>query len=415
MGEPLSLSISSERAILINADTGCVLFEKGSKELAYPASITKIATSLYILKVMGNHLDQKIKAERDAIAVITSQAKKQSNYRSPPHWLENDGVHMGIKLGEELRAVDLFFGMLLKSANDAANVLAQHVGGGKISKFMEDLNSYLKQIGCRDTHFCNPHGLHHPDHVTTAYDMALIAQHAIRDPRFRKIVSTVHYTIPQTNLEYERSLTQHNLLLRSGPYFYDKATGMKTGYTAAASKTLVATAEDKGRRLIAVILGAQSNAERYQDAKRMFEAAFHEPLMRRQLLPPGLQSLTTSVPGGKGELKTVLPKGLTYDFYPAEKCAVKAHVEWTLPPLPIAENAQVGTIHLLDNRGNSIRETPLFAAQEMRPTLCGAIRLFFSQGPGKKVIFYIGISSCIFYLIARRSRKRSRRSSRPLF
>src|SRR3984957_869054 len=227
-GEVLQLSVSTEEAILMNAKTGKVLFEKNGYKQAYPASTTKIATALLTLHRCRDHLDILITAERESLASISPQAKRQSDYRSPSHWIETDSTHIGIKQGEELSLNDLLHGMLIASGNDAANVIAQRLGG-TIPKFMEDVNDYLKKIGCKNTHFNNPHGLHHPAHMTTAYDLAVMAREGLKDPIFKQIVSTVRYTSAQTNLEFERTFTQTNQLLKKGPFFYQKAIGVKTG------------------------------------------------------------------------------------------------------------------------------------------------------------------------------------------
>ncbi len=159
--EPLSLQIHSESGILMNADTGVILFEKNAHEAAFPASITKVATALFVLKTHGNRLENSVTVKPEALASISPQNKRQSNYKSPAYWLETDGSHIGMKKGEEMSLRNLLYALLISSANDAANVIAQHAGG-TIQKFMEKENAYLKELGCQHTHFLNPHGLHHP-------------------------------------------------------------------------------------------------------------------------------------------------------------------------------------------------------------------------------------------------------------
>ena len=110
-------------------------------------------------------MDQAFSADREAVASITPQAKRQSNSRSPPHWLETDGTHVGIKRGEEFKLYELLHLMMIASANDAANVIAQGLSK-TIPKFMEETNELLQTLGCKNTHYNNPHGLHHPQHIT---------------------------------------------------------------------------------------------------------------------------------------------------------------------------------------------------------------------------------------------------------
>lgn len=406
----LSLNLYAEGAVLINAQTGAVLFSKSCDEKLYPASITKIATALYALKKKEGHLDEVVVAKKEAIASITPEAKRQSNFRAPPYWLETDGTHVGIKKGEEFILRDLLYVMLIASANDAANVIAEHVGG-TIPKFMEGLNSYVKELGCKNTNFLNPHGLHHPDQVSSARDMAIITAEAMKHPLFRKIVSTVRYNVPKTNLEFERAIVQTNLLLRKGKYYYPQAIGVKTGTTSAAGKALVAAATVEGRELIAVVMGCQKIGERYEDAIKMFDAAFHQQKMRRQVLPKGSSSLKKKVLGAKGVLKTELPLGLYYDFFPAEECAVKATVKWMIPKLPIEKGKQVGVVRIVDRAGRILQENPILASEGLTPSFFYKINAIFDRGAlGRKIAFGV-ILVTLFFIIVKVSKRRRRKYS----
>lgn len=413
-GEKLSVNVSSECVLLINADTGTILFEKNAQATAFPASITKIATALYALKMCGDKIDQMVVVKSDALASITPQAKHQSNYRNPAHWLETDGNHIGMKKGEEISLRYLLYAMLISSANDAANVIAQHIGG-TIPKFMEKLNAYLKEIGCKDTHFLNPHGFHHPEHVTTAVDMGIIAKEAMKYPLFREIVSTVRFTCPQTNLEPERNFIQTNLLLRKGSYFYPKAIGIKTGTTRAAGKTLVAAAKDGDRTLIAVILGNRETGGRFQDAIHLFEAAFNQPKKRRFILNKGLQTLSIDVAGGKNPLKTSLEEPLFYDYFPSDEPKVKATVAWKVPRLPIEKGVPVGSVKVVDSSGHILKERPLLAAETVEPTFWYRLKMtLIDNSRGKSILFVLGATLMLVYFWFLR-RKTKNRSRRPLY
>lgn len=412
--EPLALSISAEEGVLINADTGAILFEKGMHVEAFPASVTKIATALYALKLKADRLDEIVTVKAEALASITPQAKKQSNYRCPPHWLETDGGHIGLKKGEEIALRHLLAALLISSANDAANVLAQHIGG-TIPKFMEKMNSYLREIGCKNTHYLNPHGLHHPQHVSTAYDLSIMAREAMKYPFFRELVSTVRYICPQTNLELERTFIQTNLLLRSGSYHFDNAIGIKTGTTRAAGKTLVAAAKEGNRTLIAVVLGNKETKGRYDDVLQLFKTAFKEPKKRRHILPKGVQELKHPIPGGKTLLQTELSQGLFYDFYPAEEPKVKATIQWTIPSLPIEKGQIVGSVKVTDQYGNILQEQNLLAWESIEPTFWYQVKIILSEkARGRKIAFFSGLGMLIVYLALLRFKKK-RRSSRALF
>ncbi|EKE08412.1 MAG: hypothetical protein ACD_17C00181G0006, partial [uncultured bacterium] len=151
-------------AILMNADTGALLFEKHAHVPSYPASITKIGTTLYIL-------DQEV--QLDQVCVVSTESLKRRPStdweKYPPYWLDKDGTTMGLKIGEALTVEALLHGLLMVSGNDAANVLAENIGSGSVPQFIERVNEYLRKIGCKNTQFSNPHGLTHPDHWTTAY------------------------------------------------------------------------------------------------------------------------------------------------------------------------------------------------------------------------------------------------------
>ena len=183
LAQPLDLKVTGEHVILMNAETGAVLFEKNAQERCHPASTTKIATALYALHLRGHDLESKMTTRSEAVRSITPQAKQQSKYRSPPHWLETDSSHIGLKKGEEMSFHDLLHAILISSANDACNVVAETLGG-TIPTFMEHLNYYLKKIGCANTTYNNPHGLTHPDHQTTAQDLAIMAKEALSQPFF---------------------------------------------------------------------------------------------------------------------------------------------------------------------------------------------------------------------------------------
>jgi len=345
-------------------------------------------------------------AERESVASISPQAKRQSNYRSPPHWLETDGTHIGIKRGEELQLNDLLHAMLIASANDASNVIAQGVGG-TIPKFMEELNVFLKEIGCKDTHFSNPHGLHHPTHATTAYDLAVMTKEALKDPLFRQIVSSVRYTCPQSNLELERHLVQTNQLLRKGTFYYPKAIGVKTGFTQTAGKNLVAAAQEGDRILIAVALGYKGpRSELYQDVTNMFEAAFNEPKMRRTLLVKGEQKLTTYIDGANSHLKTFLSENLAYDFYPSEEVPVKVVVTWAIPSLPIAAGRHVGKIKVVDAQGTILAQVPLCSLEDVKPTIRSRLGHILSDNRRSLKLTFGGSIALLLLILLRLLKKK---------
>lgn len=372
---PLKSSVSAEAAILVNADTGAILFEKNVMTPLYPASITKIATALYALQQKGDALDVQVIAQQEAIASISPSAKRKSNYKQPSYWIETGATHIGIKRGESMLLRDLLFATLIASANDASNVVAQHVGDGSIDNFMKGLNAYIKGLGCRDTTFVNPHGLHHPEHKTTAKDMAIIACRAMRNPLFREIVSSKNFVCPKTNKQPSRTLSQTNQLLKNGTYRYDKAIGIKTGYTSDAGHTLVAAAKQGDRTLIAVVMGCSERKEAYQDVTALFETAFSETKVKKNILKKGAQKHKLALNGGSTPLHTYLLEDIDFDYYPSEDTLVQTDIEWKNSlVVPIAKNSEVGTVKLMMSEGLVLLETPLYAANDVNPTLWHSLK-----------------------------------------
>lgn len=238
-------NISSEALILIDMKTGDVLFEKDKSKKMYPASTTKIMTGIIALE-KGN-LSDSVTASRSAIEPITSKHS-----------------HMGIKVGETLTLEQLMYGMLVYSANDAANVIAEHIAGS-LDEFSKMMNEKAAELGMTNTHYNNAHGYHDDEHYTTAEDLAIVARYAMQNEKFREIVSTVMYRIPAN--EYyteERVLSTTNHLIsryRNRNYFYKYAIGIKTGYTDESGSCLVAAAVKDKMELLSVVLKAENSFE----------------------------------------------------------------------------------------------------------------------------------------------------------
>lgn len=363
--EPLQVTVEAESAILINADTGAVLFEKNSRDQLFPASITKIATAIYTLERSGAKLDSLATADQESVGFVTEAAKKRSNYTLPPHYLEFGATHMVIHKGERLSLRDLLYGTMIHSADDAANVIAQHVGG-TIPRFMTELNTYLKELGCQDTHFMNPHGLHHPDHYTTAYDMALLTAHALKNRQFREIVATTQCTRPKTEFQAATTLIQSNKLLRKGEYYYPKAIGVKTGFTGMAQSTFCAAAQHNGRTLVLVLLKTKERKDMFKDAIKVFETAFNQPMLERVLLSEGSQTFATTIQGANKVVQGYLAQQLTVQYFPAEEPQVAASLSWAELSLPVEKGQVIGEIVLTASDGRVVKSMPVLAANDVK-------------------------------------------------
>lgn len=371
---PLSLEVFAPCAILMNAETGKVLYEKQADTPCYPASITKIATALFLLDRKQVNLNQMVTVTSEALKL--KPEKNRDAY--PAHWLEIDGTRMGLVAGEKISNEALLYGLMLSSGNDAANVLAQGVCDS-VTEFMEEMNGYVQELGCSRTQFRNPHGLHHPEHYTSAYDICLIAKKALSVPTFKEIVSKIEYEKPKTNKQKSRKIRHSNALLhQNNRFYYPKAFGIKTGYTSAAQNTLVAAAEHEGRVLLAVVLGCKNRQERYEDVIRLFNAAFREEKKQKGLF--GIRHvLKRRIEGGNQLLEASLKEDLTIPYYPSEEPDAKAFVVWHLPELPIHRGDIVGELIIKDELSNFLDRKELYARCDVKRRWLSALFSLFSK------------------------------------
>jgi len=276
-------NIYCDSAILIDARTGNVLFEKNSNQKAYPASTTKVLTA-YIALSQGKPMDEQIIPSRNAVMSVPSGS-------SIAYFSEN----------EKLTLEQVLYGLLLPSGNDAANILAEHISGDT-STFAELMNVTAEKLGATDSHFMNPSGLHNQDHYTTASDLAKIACEAMKIDKFREIVKLQTFNMPATNVSKDvRPFNNTNKLLSpNSEYFYPKAIGIKTGYTSKAGNCLISAAHDKetGVELIAVVLGGHimpvNKSAVYLDTISLFNYGF-ENYHNQQLITQN-QVVTTCIP-----------------------------------------------------------------------------------------------------------------------
>lgn len=257
ISDPSAPSIVANSAIVMDARTGTILYGKNEHRHCYPASITKVMTCLVAMEQVD--LTDIITFSEDAI------------------WgIERDSNHIALDVGEQITAEQCFYAILLQSANEASWGMAEHVGGS-IEGFADMMNARAEALGCQDTHFTNPHGLHDDNHYTSAYDMALIMQAAIQNPLFCSIDKTLYYQIPPTNIcEEPRDLWhQLRMIYPTSPYYYEPTLGGKTGYTDQAQNTLVTYAEKNGMELICVMLDCDGAANCYKDSAALYDYYFN--------------------------------------------------------------------------------------------------------------------------------------------
>ena len=245
-------------AIVMDAASGQVLYEKNSQEKKYPASITKILTVLIALE---HNVDFNATVTMSENAI----------------WgVERDSTLIGLDVGEQVTVKDLVYATMVKSANECAYALAEYVAGD-IESFAKLMNERAAEIGCKNTHFITPNGLHDEDHYTTAYDMALITKEALKNETFREIAGTLNYTVPATNLTDEtRPLWNGNKMINPAePYYYEYCEGGKTGYTMKANNTLMTFAKKDGLELICVIMDCDGAKYAYSDTRALYNYCYN--------------------------------------------------------------------------------------------------------------------------------------------
>lgn len=276
-----------ESAILIDATTGQVLFEKNPHVKLYPASITKIATGIYAIE----------KGNPDDIVTVSKKARYEEGTR----------VYLGE--GEQVSLRKLEYGLLMHSGNDAATAIAEHMSGS-VEQFARDLNAYLaEKTGVTETHFANAHGLHDPEHYTTASDMAKIAQYAMKNPIFREIVGTNR--LPWDGKEWKSELVNHNKLLRD----YPGATGIKNGFTDQAMHTLVGSAKRGDTEMIAVTMKAASSNYAYKDVTKLLDYGLNG-FETKQVAKKGERYSAVAAPGDTSQVSYTAKEDL-YATVPA--------------------------------------------------------------------------------------------------
>ena len=247
--------VQSEGAILVDAKSGAVLYGKNIHEPYYPASITKILTALVVIENCDD-LDAELTFSRRAIFDV-----------------ESGSSNAGYGVGDTITVRTALYAMLLQSANEAANALAEYVAGS-FEGFCAMMNMRAKELGCRDSHFANPSGLNNENHYTSAYDFALICRAAFNNETFLQIDGSSYVKLPP-NSTYDEPFTvyaHHSMLKRSNKLYYDGIIGGKTGYTSLAGNTLVTCAEREGLRLITVILNGHQT--HYEDTKLLLDFGY---------------------------------------------------------------------------------------------------------------------------------------------
>lgn len=255
---PAGPKIEAPSAIVMDVGTGTVLYEKGADKKRYPASTTKILTTLVALE--NSAMDETVTFSKDAV------------YKN-----EGDTSHISRDVGEQMTMEQCLYAIMLESANECAYAVAEHVGKGDYQAFIRMMNERAKELGCTNTNFTNSNGLPDKKHVTTCRDLALMARAAIQNPEFRKITGTTRYKIPPTNKHKEETpLNNHHQMLsayKGTGNLYEYCVGGKTGYTGDAKNTLVTFAEKNGMTLVCVVMKCEGGVH-YGNTRKLLDYCF---------------------------------------------------------------------------------------------------------------------------------------------
>lgn len=273
---PNDVKTQSDSILLVNMDSGQVVFEKDADSKRYPASTTKIMTYIIVAESIDDFDNTRVPIKQSVIDVLKGTGSSLAN-------VENH-------VGETMSVIDLLYSMMVPSGNDAAMVLADYVGNGNVENFVKLMNDKAKELGCQNTHFENPDGLHDDNHYTTARDMYKIATYALTLPKFAEISNTTSYTCEGDDYP----LVTTNLLIdpnNGGEYYYMYAKGIKTGTTDQAGRCLVTTASADGYSYIAVLLHAPYKEGVHEEYGTMTDAA---DLFRWALTSLELQTVATA-------------------------------------------------------------------------------------------------------------------------
>lgn len=341
--EDLKLAENAKSAILIEASTGEVLFEKNADERLVPASMTKMMSMLVIIEAIENgdlKWNQEIQVSENASSMGGSQIL--------------------LETGEKMSVRDLFKGVAIASGNDAVVALAETVAGTE-DAFVQKMNDKAKELGLKNTNFKNPHGLDTANHYSSARDMSLIAKELVKHEKVLEFTS-VYEDYLRENTDRKIWLVNTNKLVR----FYDGVDGLKTGFTEGAGYCLTATAKKDGMRVIAVVMGEADSKMRNQEVSEMLDYAFAQYKLEN-LLEDGYSLGEYKVYNGKDEFVTVIPKdGATILRKKGEKSS-KATYEADVYELkaPLKKGDVVGSLKIKED-GKVIRKVKLTVDKNVR-------------------------------------------------
>lgn len=393
-------AVSSNTVYLVNSDTNTVIYEKNADQKVFPASITKLMTALLTVQKFGNALDTVVTVEKDDLSPLNGTGSSV----------------LGLKVGEQISVRQLLYGLLIKSGNDCAMVLARETGGS-VPTFVNMMNDEAKKLGADHTHYANPDGLQDPNHYTTAKDVYLIARQVMANDFLASIVGTPSYTIPATNVTSATKITNTNLLLSSGSsYYMSEVKGIKTGTTTEAGACLVSVAQKKGMTYYAVVMGGQEtiagtvdNNTAFADTKALYQWVLGNFQIRELLDTSTPQEQVPLLYAWKQQYLRLVPKEQFNALIPtAQSKAAVTIVPHDLPksvPAPVAKGQYICTADVMLG-GQKVGTVKLVAAQKIERSMplyvFYLISRFFHSAWFKVICAALVILLILFFVLAHR-------------
>lgn len=399
--EKNTIEAKSPHAVLMDLKTGTIIYEKNSKDAVYPAGLTNIMTAVLVLE--NSNMEELATASETALSNISPGDNK-----------------MGILKEEKLSVRQLVYGMLLESASDAANVLAEKTAGS-IEAFVNMMNARARELGMEKTSFTNPTGNHDDRHYTTPMDMAILARHAMSIHEFCDIVKCDSYTIPPTEKNpNSRKLTNRNHLvsrLIRNDYYYANATGLKTGYSAEAKSCVAASAQKGSMSLLALVFEADTSnnvLQSYDDCRKMFDFVFAN-YVSQAIVSEGDIVAQTNIINTRRDNKIILTAERQLSII-REKDSEPVEVTYKdllrkSVSAPVKKGEKIGTREYFAN-GQSIGTLNLLAEKNYKldpvTFFINKLKAFFTSPWLYLVIFLL----IVFFILAERRRRRILRKKR---
>ncbi|MBQ4568602.1 MAG: D-alanyl-D-alanine carboxypeptidase [Ruminococcus sp.] len=346
----------SDTILLVNMDTGIPVIEKNADKVRYPASLTKIMTYIIAMENIDDVYNTRVKIRQDVLDPLLGTGSSMSG--------------LDYKVGEKVTVIDLLYCLMVTSGNDAALVLADYVGNGDTEKFVDMMNAKAKELGCNDTHFVNPHGLHHEDHYSTANDLYKITSYALTLPLFSEISNTATYYCEGDDYP----LVTTNFMIdvnRGGEYYYTYAQGIKTGTTDEAGRCLITTGIADGYAYMCICMGApyadSVNNGAMLDAREILRWALLDLELAR-MITPETPVCEADINFSAGEDTILLYPAKTVNaILPKERLEEDVRVESDIPDsvdAPIKKGDVIGkaTVYY---KGEAVQTVELVAGEDV--------------------------------------------------